>query len=131
MIIEIKKLCALKKFTGAFDFEYTPPEDICIIPLCKVEGDVRVTGTFEIYDDDTVGVEMTVKYLLKGQCSYCLSDAEKQITFSQQVDFVTYKDDDNYNYDGVRLNLKPAVDDAILISQPNVLLCKEDCKGIV
>jgi len=131
MIIEIKKLIALKKFTGAFDFGYTPPEDICIIPLCKVEGDVRVTGTFEIYDDDSVGVEMTVKYLLKGQCSYCLSDAEKEITFSQQVDFVTYKDDDNYNYDGVRLNLKPAVDDAILISQPNVLLCKEDCKGIV
>lgn len=130
MEIEVKKLNALGKFTGVFAFDYTPPDDNCVIPLCKVEGDVAVTGEYEIYSDDSVGVKLTVKYKLSGQCSYCLQKAEKIIEFSEEVLFVPEKDDENYYYDGIKINLTTAVNDAILISQPAILLCKEDCKGI-
>lgn len=130
MEIEVKRLIALGKLTGNFGFDYTPPENSCLIPLCDIDGDVRVSGEYEIFDDDSVEVELTVSYKLKGQCSYCLNDAEKNVKFTQSVLFVTEADNENYDYDGFKINLKTAVDDAILISQPQILLCKEDCKGI-
>lgn len=129
MELDIRKLAATGKFSGSFNFKYQPPDDICLIPLCKI-GDVKVSGEYEIFDDDSVEVRFTVDYTVKGQCSYCLSDTEKEVNFLSEVLFVTEKDDENYYYDGIRLNLKTAVNDAILISQPHVLLCKEDCKGI-
>lgn len=123
MEIEVKKLLALNKFEGDFTSEYLPPEDICIIPLCKVSG-VRVSGSFEIYDDDSVGVNLKVEYKITGKCSYCLGDAETKVSYGCEILFVTEKDDDNYFYDGFKINLDTAVNDAILISQPNILLCK-------
>lgn len=130
MKIEVKKLNALKKYTGVFDFEYQPPENICLIPLCNIVGKVKVEGNYEIYEDDSVGVNFTVKYTLKGQCSYCLKDAQTQVEKAFDILFVTEDDLDNYRYDGINIDLKTAVDDAILFSQPNVLLCNADCTGI-
>ena len=130
MELEVKKLNALRKYTGDFGFEYSPDVNLCLIPLSRFEGSVKVTGEYEIFEDDSVEIRFTVRYLIKGQCSYCLKDAEQEVSFDSEVLFVTEKDDDNYYYDGNKLNLKTAVDDAILISQPNVLLCNADCNGI-
>lgn len=130
MKIEVKKLNALSKFNGDFEFDYDPPKDACLIPLCKIEGKVKVVGSYEIYEDDGVGVNLTVKYRIIGQCSYCLERAEKYIEKAYDILFVTDDDPDNYHYDGISINLKTAVDDAILFSQPNIILCKEDCTGI-
>ena len=131
MILEIKKLLARAAYTGEFSFEYQPPQDCILIPMCNIPHGVKVTGSYEIFDDDEVEVSFTVSYLLVGQCSYCLADAQKQIEYSSDVLFVTDKDDaDNYVYDGNRLDLSTAVNDALLFSQPKVLLCREDCKGI-
>ena len=130
MKLEIKKLNALKKYTGDFECEYEPPKDICLVPLCGIEGKVFVGGKYEIYDDDSVGVDFTVRYRIVGQCSYCLEDAEKDVEKAFEILFVTGDDEDNYHYDGISIDLKPAVNDAILFSQPNLILCKEDCTGI-
>lgn len=130
MKIEVKKLNALKKYSDVFEYDYRPPEDICLVPLCKVDGNVKVKGSYEIYEDDSVGVNFTVRYRLTGQCSYCLKDAHTEVEKAFDVLFVTEDDPDNYRYDGISIDLKTAVDDAILFSQPNVLLCKEDCTGI-
>ena len=129
MELEVKRLCARQNYTGNFKFDYKPPSDVCLIPLCKIS-DVTITGEYTIFDDDSVEIKLTVKYLISGQCSYCLADAKKEISFLYEVLFVTEKDDENYYYDGNKINLEPVVDDAILISQPHILLCKEDCKGI-
>lgn len=119
-------------YTGDFSFEEQPSQDSVLLPLCRIEGGVKVTGSYEIFEDDEVEVTLKLKYKLVGQCSYCLADAEKEIEYtSGALLFVTDKDDsDNYVYDGNRLDLSQAVKDALLFSQPEVLLCKEDCKGI-
>ncbi|MDE6356324.1 MAG: DUF177 domain-containing protein [Clostridia bacterium] len=130
MEIQVKKLNAAGKYSGDFEFEYTPQKDVSVVPMCKIEGAVSVKGSYEIYRDDSVGVNFTVDYRLSGKCSYCLEPAEKQITFVSDVLYVPENDDENYYYDGIKINLTSAVDDAILISQPAILLCKEDCKGI-
>ena len=129
MELEVKRLIAHGKYAGSFSFDYVPPENLCLVPLCEL-GKVKVEGEYEIFDDDSVEIKLTVKYLLSGQCSYCLNEAKKEVSYLTEVLFVTEKDDENYYYDGNKINLKTAVDDAILMSQPHVLLCKEDCKGI-
>lgn len=130
MKIQVKKLNALKKYTGGFEFEYEPPKDLCLVPLCGFDGNVRIFGNYEIYDDDSVGIDYTVKYRIKGQCSYCLNEASEDIEQSFEVLFVPEDDADNYSYDGITIDLTTAVNDAILFSQPNLILCREDCAGI-
>ena len=130
MKLEVKRLNALKKYTGDFSFEVEPEQDSCLIPLCKIDGSVRVDGNYEIYDDDSVGVNFKVVYRITGQCSYCLKDAARDIEQTFEILFVPEEDPDNYSYDGVSIDLTTAVNDAILFSQPNILLCKEDCTGI-
>ena len=130
MEIEVRKLNALKKYEGEFEYEYEPPQDCCLVPLCKIEGKVKVSGSYEIYEDDSVGITFTVNYKISGQCSYCLNPAQKEIAFTSEILYVTEKDDENYLYDGIKINLKSAVDEAILISQPNIILCREGCTGI-
>ncbi len=130
MEIEVKKLNALGKYEGEFEFSYSPDKDLCLIPLCSIAGEVKVKGNYSIFEDDEVEVTLTVSYVIEGQCSYCLKSAKRQIDFTSDILYVPKKDDDNYFYDGIKINLKTAVDDAILISQPYVLLCSEGCKGI-
>lgn len=130
MKLEVKRLNALKKYTGDFSFEVQPAQDSCLIPLCKIDGKVRVDGDYEIYDDDSVGVNFKIAYRITGQCSYCLKDAARDIEQTFEILFVPEEDPDNYSYDGVSIDLTTAVNDAILFSQPNILLCKEDCTGI-
>jgi uncharacterized metal-binding protein YceD (DUF177 family) len=130
MIIEVKKLIAARKYQGTLNFTYTPSKDQLLVPLTEFATDVSVCAEYEIFEDDSVQVTLKLSYLLKGQCSYCLNPAQKQVEFSEEVLFVPEQSDDDYEYDGVKINLKTAVEDAILFSQPNVLLCNEDCKGI-
>ncbi len=130
MKIQVQKQIALKRYTGDFEFQFDPPEGTCLIPLCQINGAVKVCGSFEIYDDDSVGVNFTVEYVISGQCSYCLNNANQEIKQDFDVLFVTGEDPDNYTYDGRVIDLTTAVTDAILFSQPNLILCKEDCGGI-
>ncbi len=126
MIIEVKKQIALRKYVGDFAYECPPPEGKTVLPLCEVEGNIKVSGSYEIYEDDSVGVTLKIAYALKGQCSYCLEDARSEISFSYDALFVTDKDDaDNYYYDGTRLDVQPAAEDAFVFSQPKVLLCEK------
>lgn len=130
MKIEVKKLNALGKYSGSFKFDYSPSEKMCVIPLCEVKDSVKVLGSYEIYKDDSVGVILTIEYDISGKCSYCLKEAEKSVVFTSEILFVTDDDDENYIYDGIKIDLTTAVNDAILISQPSVLLCEAGCKGI-
>lgn len=131
MILEIKKLMAKGEYTGGFSFVYQPPQDLNLLPLCKIDGEVKVEGSYEIFEDDEVELTLKISYKLVGQCSYCLADAEEQIEYETgPLLFVTDgRGEDDYVYDGNRLDLSQAVTDAILFSQPKVLLCEKDLKG--
>lgn len=125
MVLEIKRLLAKGEYIGNISFEFVPDKEALLIPLCSFDGAVSFDGEYEIFDGDEVELKFEITYKLKGQCNYCLSDAERVVKFSSEVLFVTDKDDlDNYYYDGVRLDLSKAISDALLISQPDVLLCE-------
>lgn len=130
MIIDVARLIALKKFNGGFLFEYDCPADLVILPSARIEGKVKVEGEYEIYEDDSVGVNLKISYLLAGQCSYCLEPATKQVEYETDVLYLPEDDGENYSYNGLKINLTTAVNDAVLFSQPQILLCRPDCKGI-
>ena len=130
MIIDVARLIALKKFNGGFLFEYDCPTDLVILPSARIEGKVKVEGEYEIYEDDSVGVNLKISYLLAGQCSYCLEPATKQVEYETDVLYLPEDDGENYSYNGLKINLTTAVNDAVLFSQPQILLCRPDCKGI-
>ncbi len=128
MILEIKRLVSKGEYTGEVSFDFQADKDALLLPLCGVDGCVKVTASYEIFDGDEVEVNLKLRYRLVGQCSYCLKDAGTEIEYSCDVLFVTDKDDrDNYVYDGYKIDLTTAVNDAFLISQPKLLLC-DDCK---
>lgn len=124
MELDIRKLLMQKKYSGEFNFEYVPNEKLSLIPLVEIK-DVKVSGDYEIYDDDSVSVNLIVSYRLEGKCSYCLNSAHGQVAYSQEVLFLLKDDGENYCYNGIKLNLNTAVKDAILLSQPGILLCAE------
>lgn len=129
MIIEVKRLISKKVYEGKFSFEYTPSQDKILIPLCRFDGDVKVTGGYEIFEDGSVEVTFNVAYRIVGQCSYCLEDAASDISYDFAATFTTDKDNyDDYYYDGYKVDLTTAVNDALLASQPDTLLCKK-CVG--
>lgn len=130
MKIEVKKLISRGEYNGDFSYEVEAGEEACIIPLCKIAGKVRVSGDFEIFDDDSVRVNLKLSYRLEGQCSYCLEPAAKDVEYESEIYFVPERDSDDYVYDGINIDLSVAVNDAILFSQPQVLLCREGCTGI-
>lgn len=126
MILEIKRLLAKGEYRGNISFEIEPTKDSLLLPLCSFDGAISVNGEYEVFDDDEVELSLQLTYKLKGMCNYCLKEAEKTISFSTDMLFVTDKDDvDNYYYDGVRLDLSKAISDALCLSQPDLLLCDE------
>lgn len=129
MILEIKRLLSKGEYEGNFSYEKEPFADCLLLPLCKIEGAVSVRGEYEIFSEGEVEVKIVISYLLVGQCGYCLNDAKKRVEYSAEGLFTTEGDgEDDYRYDGNRLDIAPLVRDALLISQPNVLLC-DDCGG--
>ena len=130
MIIDIARQLALKNYRGGFCFEYECPPGLVLLPSARIEGKVKVEGDYEIYEDDSVGVRLKVSYMLVGQCSYCLENASNLVQSEQDVLYLTEDDGENYSYNGLKLDLTTAVNDAVLFSQPQVLLCSQDCKGI-
>ena len=130
MIIDVVRQTALKKYSGSFSFEYDCPAGLVILPSADIVGKVKVSGEFEIYDDDSVGVRLRLSYLLRGVCSYCLEPAEQRVEYENDVLYLTEDDGENYSYNGLKIDLTTAVNDAVLFSQPQILLCSPDCKGI-
>lgn len=130
MKIEVVKSVALKKRRGSFEFSYVPTQNLCLIPLCGI-GEVKVWGEYEIYEDFSVGVNLNVKYEISGKCSYCLKDCKQEVCDEFDISFDTQSGGEDYTYDGKTIDLTVAVCDAILLSQPKVLLCDKDCNGFL
>ena len=131
MIVDIRKLNATKQYSGSVQFDYIPPKDILDIPLVEFDGGVKVQFDYDLYEDDSLEIRGSVKYRLKGQCSRCLREAAKDIEGELDAYFLPKPTQDDYAYEGGKVNLSEAVCDAIVASLPFSLYCeKDDCQMI-
>ncbi len=130
MILDIRKLNAERKYEDTLSFAV--PVDQSLVSLPDVElVEIRVEGSYVIYDDDSVDVTGKVRYLLRGACTRCLSPAEKWVEAAWNACYVKDEpDEDSYLYEKGKIDLTQSVKDTVAMSMPYKLLCSSDCAGI-
>lgn len=130
MIIDVRKLKFSGNLQSDFTFEYFPEENLLNLPGAVLDGPVQVNVTSLLQGDD-VYVDGTLKCKIVGECARCLKSAELDWSCEFSVIYATVRqDDDDYLYVNGRVDLTPAVYDALITSLPSVLYCKDDCKGL-
>lgn len=131
MIVDIRKLNAQKKYTGEMEFEYSAPEHLIDIPYVKFSAPVKVSFSYDLYEDDSFEIKGTVAFQLEGRCSRCLQPASIEVIGDLDAYFQDCKDAEDYRYVNGVVDLTKAVDDAIMACMPYTLSCGENCEGIL
>ena len=125
---------ALKNPGQIYPFEATveiEPMEYMADPLAFEE--ITVKGEFLCAGDDRVSLTGQVSARADTRCSRCLDPvsfpitAELDAVYDRQPD---PEDPDLYSFEASTIELTDAVRDALLLSMPMRVLCKEDCKGL-
>ena len=129
MIIDLKKLRTSGKTESSFYFEYAPETQLSDIPQTEILSPVKVNGTVTLTDMHSAYIDGEISFTLKGECTRCLGDAEREYIaeFAEQVE---ENNDDGYSVINDKVDLTKIVDDRIILNLPINFLCKDDCKGI-
>ena len=130
MVIDIRKLNAQKKYTGEMQFDYSASDTLIDIPFVNFSTPVTVKFSYELYEDDSLEIKGTVSYTLTGQCSRCLQTATQKIVGDLDALFEPIAGGEDYSYKNGVIDLKQAVDEAIMASLPFILSCGNDCVGL-
>ena len=130
MIIDIRKLNAQKKYSGSMEFEYSAPESLIDVPFVKFASPVKVRFDYELFEDDSLEIRGNVSYRLVGQCSRCLKEETNDVEGELDAYFQPIKDCEDYAYTNGIVDLKKAVEDAVMASMPFTLSCGEACEGL-
>lgn len=130
MIIDVLKLKQEGKTSAEFDFEYNPSQNLILsLPEGSFCGPVKVNAYVELEGKD-VYADVEITYLISCLCSRCLEDAKAEINYSYSAKYSLFEEEDCYLYKSGKVDLTSSVNEAIIVSQPTVVYCKEDCKGL-
>lgn len=130
MILDVKKLNGLKRYSGEAEFSFQPPENLVDIPYVSFSGNAVAKIFYDLLQDGSAEIRGTVTYRLKGLCSRCLKETETEVTGEIDARFVTKDNGEDYVYDGFIIDLSELFNDSVVFSMPRVLLCGEGCEGI-
>ena len=130
MIIDIRKLNAKKEYSGDLVFDYEAPESLIDIPFVKFAAPVKVEATYDLLEDDSLELRGKISFVLEGKCSRCLKEAKQAVEGELDAYFEPKKDCEDYSYSNGRIDLREAIEDAIMAAMPYVVLCDDSCEGI-
>lgn len=122
--VDISRAVSQKGVLFSFKYSGRPelPDLVFIEPLelfaeySVAEGEARFTGSF-----DTV---------LNVQCTRCLDDVAYNVEAGFDEAFTKSGVDDSYTYSGNTVSLDKMVYDYLMLSLPQKILCRDDCKGL-
>ena len=100
------------------------------IPFVKFASPIKIQFSYELYEDDSLEIRGTVSYRLEGQCSRCLKESAVDIVGELDAYFQPTKDCEDYSYVNGIVDLRQAVEEAVMASLPFTLSCGEDCAPI-
>ena len=130
MIIDLLKMKQEGLHSAEFAFEYSAPEELIIsLPDAHFKGAVEVNA-FVTLDGKDVYADIDLTYVISCACSRCLERAEGKVNHSFSVKFSLYEEEGAYLYKSGKIDLTLCVNEEIIISQPTVIYCKDDCKGL-
>lgn len=126
MILDLNAIKRSGKTQTAFFFEYNAEIDV-ELPKTELLLPVKVQGEAFISGENSAEVEGEITFTLSGECTRCLSSAEKTftVTFSE-----SFGGEADYPVINGKIDLSKMVDDIIITNTPVAFLCKDDCKGL-
>ena len=130
MIIDVLKMKQEGCLSGEFDFEFTPSPDLILsLPDASFSTPVKVNAYVEIEGKD-VYADVRIVYTIACACSRCLENASREVTHEYSAKYSLFEEEDCYLYKSGKVDLASSVEEAIIVSQPTVVYCKENCKGL-
>jgi len=140
---------AISKDTGALmevDISLEPAQIGLESESFEFSCPVRFEGTVKNVSRGVLQLEGKFSAIVKSICDRCLSEVAFEVGDRLNVIFKSmhnqnqnsefdyenapeYDDDDEYRYSGYDLIPDKAIRDAVLLTLPNKVLCREDCKG--
>lgn len=122
--IDVRNSVARKNYTGELDFAFEAEEDLLEIPYVSFSSPIHAALRYEIFEDDSVELKGSISFTLKGLCSRCLSEAEREVVFEVEAVFVKGEpEDEEYEYINGSVDLSEFLRDSVLFAIPSKVLC--------
>ena len=130
MIIDVLKMKQEGLDSAEYNFDYDAPNDLIIsLPNAQFKGAVKVNAYIEL-DGKDVYAEVNLDYTIAGECSRCLESATANVHHEYTAKYSLTQQEDCYLYKSGKVDLTSSINEAIIVNQPTVIYCKEDCKGL-
>ncbi|WP_027090927.1 YceD family protein [Cohnella thermotolerans] len=138
MLLNVQELALRKEpvaLQESFDAAHALADMRDVKPLSPVKAELTA-----VYADRTIDVTGTIACKLQLRCSRCLDPVGEELnipfreTFrvvsKETSDLDDREEDDFVPVHGERLELRPYVEEELLLHLPLAPLCREDCKGL-
>ena len=127
--IDVSRARALGKPSGDLTFEYSADDALIDVPFVAFSSPVSVSLHYDVGEDGKAEVTGRVGFRLKGLCSRCMKEAERE--FSGEIDALFVPNGDggeDYAYTNGRITLDEVVSDAVAFALPSSFVCGDDCE---
>ena len=128
MIIDVNKLKQQGKEEEEFFFEFYPDRPLLDLPAADISGGVKVSGKIRI-SGRKAKAEGRACYTIRGECSRCLSLAEKTVAEEFDCEFSSEAGAEFPIKAGL-IDLTVPVEETVITSAPMVIYCRDDRKGV-
>ncbi len=114
----------------AKEFEYNPSNDLIVsLPEGEFDSPVKVKAVLWM-EGKNVLANITLYYTVASACSRCLDRAICAVEHNYFAKYSLYPEDGEYLYKSGKVDLTTCVNEELILSQPTVIYCKPDCKGL-
>lgn len=126
MFIELEPIFNVEGTSKAFVYEFKP-DDCDFIDAVSVSGEVK-------NNTGIVSLKAKAQFTIDTACDRCASTVKRSMTVPVNHLLISHlNDEDNDDFilvEDMHFNLDELVREDILLSMPNKILCREDCRGL-
>ncbi len=128
IVIELAKSMANVGTAVPFFGKYVLDSNLLPYPDARLD---VVCVDFDVtFTNPDVEVQGNVTCVVSGSCDRCLSEITRQFVLPFDQVFHKNASEDEYVYEGSKLDVTKAVEDEIVLSVPTLFLCSDNCKGL-
>ena len=126
--LDVRRANAEKKYAGDLSFTFEADPSLVEIPFVSFSSPVEAKLHYEILEDDSVEIEGSLAFSLKGSCSRCLKETQQHVSGSAEGYFVPdCEDGENYSYSNGVIDFGEFLRDSVIFLMPTRLVCGENC----
>ncbi len=126
--LDVRRANAEKKYTGELCFTFEAEPSLVEIPFVSISSPVEAKLRYAILEDDSVEIEGSLAFTLKGSCSRCLRETEQRVSGEAEGYFVPYGEGgEDYSYSNGVIDLGEFLRDSVIFLTPARLVCSENC----